>query len=99
MRKKIITTTVDRELYQIAVLKNIQWSKAIDIGLRVLLNYKEEINKNKEKIKKEIIEHKAKLISLQSKLKNIEVEEEEKKAKEPKRDIISPEQLKSRMDI
>ena len=76
-----ITTCLPQDIWKMAVLNDISWSKALKLGIEGMLG----IDKDKEKIEAQILQTEIKLKHLKEEKNKME---EEKKKKEKKKTYI-----------
>jgi len=74
MATRQINTTIPSSLHKAALMKDIKWSEALRVGIKILAG----IDDDEERIKEDIQKKKHELLYLSEQLENIQKEKQEK---------------------
>lgn len=78
--RKMISATIDRELHKEALLNNISWTKALQLGVTLMLGQDKDLNE----LKKERDEIKIKIDFLDNRIAHLEAEKENQEDEDKK---------------
>ncbi len=85
---KEVHTTIKPELHKLALIEDINWNNALELGITMLSNYKNsdegKLMEEKEEIIKQMELFKIKLLFIEERLQAIEKEKQTKKETEKK---------------